>query len=186
MKATGLLLACCLAAIGSALLPKPLLADTPLPPPEKKEVWSSNKQFCAVMDPRKMTTTVYHLRGLGRREKDWAMYGWFRVASLADDGEHLIVGHAGMNLLPLDIRQDDVMLYFFKEGKLINSVTLGELVERKSSLKRTASHYYWGRCVGLDRRGNYVVETVENRTLVFDVTTGKPVAMASSTAADPK
>ena len=59
--------------------------------------------------------------------------------------------------------------------KLIELVTLGELVSRKSSLERTASHYYWGEYRGLDDDGNYVVETVEKRTAIFNVATGKPI-----------
>jgi hypothetical protein len=34
-------------------------ADTPLPPPAKKEVWSGNHFYCAVMDPASNLTTVY-------------------------------------------------------------------------------------------------------------------------------
>jgi hypothetical protein len=150
-------------------------ADTPLPPPKKKEVLSNNKQFCAVMDPRLMMTTVYRIGENSSREKAWAMYGWFRVANLADDGEHLVVGYDGMNLVPLDIEMDDVMIYFFRKGELINHVTLGELVKNKLSLKRTASHYLWGSFRGINQEGDYVVETVEGRTVVFDVATGKPM-----------
>jgi hypothetical protein len=151
------------------------LADEPLPPPAKKEVWSENKRFCAVMEPRKMITTVYRVSESGARQKSWAMYGWFRVADLANDGEHLIVGYDGMSLVELDIEMNDVMIYFLRKGELLNHVTLGQLVKKKSSLTRTASHYYWGDFRGLDQDGNYVVKTVEGRTVVFDVATGKPV-----------
>jgi hypothetical protein len=80
-----------------------------------------------------------------------------------------------VNLLARNFETDDVMIYFFKRGELINYVTLEDLIERRSSLKRTASHYRWGRFRGLDEDGNYVVETVERRTLVSDVATGRPI-----------
>jgi hypothetical protein len=155
-----------------------LLADTPLPPPAMKEVWSPNKQFCAVMDPKPMTTTIYRVEGEGKRNKQWAMQGWFRVAHLADDGEHLVVGHGGINLLPLNVTKDEPMIDFFKRGERIKTVTLGELLKDQSSLKRTVSHYLWGSYLGLDEKGHYAVETVEGRKLVFDVTTGKPLTPA--------
>ena len=56
-------------------------ADTPLPPPAKKEIWSGNHFYCAVMDPASNLTIVYHVRD-GKRTKLWSMLGWFRVAYL--------------------------------------------------------------------------------------------------------
>lgn len=177
---TGLLL-----FILTITIPATLLADGPLPPPAIKEVWSPNKLFCAVMDPKTMTTTIFRIEGdpgnLERevkRNKQWAMHGWFRVAHLADDGEHLIIGHDGINLLPLDVTKNEPLIRFFKKGKRINVVTLGELVEDQSSLKRTVSHLCWGSYLGLVE-GHYAVETVEGRKLIFDVTTGKPLRPAA-------
>ena len=174
MRKTRSLFVSVLAAVVFLAVLRTSSADTPLPPPKTKEVWSNNKQFCAVMDPHLKVTTVSRIAENGSREKSWAMYGWFRVADLANDGEHLVVGYDGMNLVRLDVEMDDVMIYFFKKGELINYVTLGELVKDKSRLKRTASHYLWGSFHGLNQDGNYVVETVEGRTLAFDVATGKP------------
>lgn len=155
----------------------PLFADTPLPPPARKEVWSPNKRFCAVMDPKPTTITVYRIEPDGKRTSQWAMKGWFRVAHLANDGQHLIEGHGGINLLPLNVTKEEPMIWFYKKGELLNTVTLGELLNNQSSLKRTASHYLWGSYLGLDEQGHYVVETVEGRKLAFDVTTGKAVPL---------
>jgi hypothetical protein len=165
--------AICLTAWIVFLVSGHLQADTPLPPPQVKEIWSPNKQFCAVMDPKPMTTTVYRVEEGGRRTRSWAMYGWFRVAHLADDGEHLVAGHDGINLLPLKVIKDEPMIRFFRRGELLNTVTLGQLLKNQSSLKRTASHYLWGSYLGLDKKGHYVVETVEDRRLTFTVNTGK-------------
>jgi predicted SnoaL-like aldol condensation-catalyzing enzyme len=72
------------------------------------------------------------------------------------------------------------MIEFFKRGELIGTVKLGDLLKDQSSLKRTVSHCLWGSYLGLDAKGHYVVETVEGRKLVFDVTTGKPVTTAEN------
>jgi hypothetical protein len=160
-----------------------LLADSPLPPPEVKEVWSPNKKFCAVMNPTPMTTTVFRVEDDGKRTKSWAMQGWFRVANLTDDGEHLVVGNGGINLLPLNVTKNEAMIEFFKRGKLISTVTLGELLKDQSNLQRTVSHYAWGNYLGLDEKGHYIVETVEGRKLAFDVPTGKRLTYEALTPA---
>lgn len=165
----------------SALASGPSLADTPLPPPQKKEVCSNNKQFCAEMDPRTRLTTVFAVKH-GSREKKWAMPGWFRLAYLADDGEHLVIGHEGINLLPLDLNKEDILIYFIKRGEVVNTVTVSEVVKNKSSLKRTASHLLWGSYLGIDQDGHFGIETVEGRSLYFDVTTGRIAKTASGTS----
>jgi hypothetical protein len=175
MRTTANLLFCVLAIT----IQTELSADTPLPPPTVREVWSPNKQFCAVIDPNTKTTTVYRVGSERKRTKSWAMSGWFRTAHLADDGEHFIVGHDGINLLPLNVTKNEPLIRFFRRGKLISTATLGELLKDQSSLKRTVSHYLWGNYLGLDGQGHYCVETVEGRKLAFDVTTGKPLMPGS-------
>ena len=155
-------------------------ADTPLPPPRAKEVWSANKRFCAAMNPESMTTVVCRVAKDGERKQIWTMKGWFRVADLANDGEHLIVGHDGINLLPTNVTKAEPMIRFFKKNKLIKTVTLGELLTDVSKLERTVSHYRWGSYIGLDKKGRYVVETVEGKKLAFDVTTGTPEGQSQS------
>jgi hypothetical protein len=108
--------------------------------------------------------------------------GWFRVAYLADDGEHLVIGHEGINLLPLNLDKNDILIYFVKRGEVVKTVTVSELVKNRSRLKRTASHLLWGSYLGIDEDGHFGVETVEARSLYFDVTTGEIAKAASSTS----
>lgn len=154
---------------------RPSLADSPLSPPAMRTVWSPNRAFFMTMDPARMTTTVYRAAPGGRGEKVWAMYGWFRVAELANDGEHVVAGYDGMNLIPRQYDREEVMLRFFRRGELIQDVTLDQLVLDFSRLRRTVSHFAWGNYLGLDESGHYAVETVEGRRLRFDVRTGNPV-----------
>ena len=146
-------------------------ADEPLPPPETKTVWSANRAWCAVMDPRTDVTTVYRVEEGDRRTVSWAMIGWYRVAYLADDGVHLVIGHPGINLLPRDARETDVLLYFVHRGELTRAVPLRDVLPF-SKLKPTVSHLLWGSYVGLDAEGRMVVKTVEEKVLRYDVATG--------------
>jgi hypothetical protein len=131
------------------------------------------------MEPDKQVTTIYRITQGKREEKVWSMYGWFRVAALANDGEHLVAGYGGRNLIPLDYNKQQVMLYFFKRGELINHVTLDQIIRDNSKLQRTVSHYHWGNFEGLDQAGRYVVETVDGRRIRFDVAKGTPVTEES-------
>ncbi len=48
-----------------------------------------------------------------------------RVAALAGDGAHLVIGHDGMKLLPFDAGPGTVVLTFIQRGEVIRRVTLG-------------------------------------------------------------
>jgi hypothetical protein len=180
MKKSGIAIAALMAVLVMIALFGTSQADSPLPPPAKKTIWSASKQFFAVMEPDKEITTIYRSAQGKQAEKVWSMYGWFRVAALTDDGEHLVVGYWGINLLPIEYDKRQVMLYFFKRGELINYVTLDQIIRDNSRLQRTVSHYAWGMFNGLDQAGRYVIETVEGRTIRYDVATGTPVTEGST------
>jgi hypothetical protein len=100
------------------------------------------------------------------------MAGWFRLAALSDDGEILVAGYDGMNLLPLDYSPDLVVLTFYRRGAFIAEVTLDQVIDDFAALERTVSHYNWGYYLGFDQAGRYVIETVEGRRIAFDAATG--------------
>jgi hypothetical protein len=150
----------------------PARADGKLPEPARHEVRSPNGAFAAEIDPQ-MGVRVFDLRGKARVLR-WRMRGWFRVAALADDGDHLVTGYFGQDLLDLDHKPDEVMLTFWERGKVIAEVRLDQLVRDRSKLERTASHYFWGSFLGLDAKGCYRVQTVEKKQLGFDAKTGRP------------
>lgn len=151
-------------------------ADAPLPPPAVKEVWSGSHYYLAVMDPDTNLTTVY-FTGNQPRKKLWTMLGWYRVAFLSGDGEHLVVGHEGGNLLPLDVQDDHIMAYFVRRGEVIAMLRLADLVKNPAGLRRTASHYLWGNYLGIDEDGRFRVETLDGKRHYFDTTTGKLVKL---------
>lgn len=151
------------------------LADSPLRVPALKTVCSANGKYCAVMDPTSGTTGVRRMGGNGG--KIWSMEGWYRVAALTDDGDVLVTGYGGVNLLPLDYSPDLEILTFFKRGVYVKSVTLKEIFDDLSVLRRTVSHYHWGAYLGFDAEGRYLIETVDGRRIAYDVVTGKPVPL---------
>jgi hypothetical protein len=146
-------------------------ADAPLPPPSQIVQWSSNRQYVAVADPGRDAVAVYRVEGPNRTEL-WSISPWQRSFELADDGEHLVVCYSGLNLLPLDYKASWTMVTFYRRGIVVRAWTLAELVPDLTKLRRTASHYSWGKCVGFDPTGAFQVETVDRGTLKFNAGTG--------------
>ncbi len=146
-------------------------ADAPLGAPSRETIWSPNKAYFAVMDPTDWITTVYRATPDGKPTPRWAMYGWFREAYLADDGEHLVADPQGMSLLPLDYDKTQAMLYSFRRGELIKIVTLDKVAGAPPKLYRTASHFTFGRYVGFQHDGRFVVEPAQGPRFTLDVMT---------------
>lgn len=147
-------------------------ADEPLLPPQAWETCSPSGAYCARLDPENNTITGYEPGGPNL----WSAKGWSRIAALADDGEHLVLGYAGLNLIPQNYRSDMTMLTFYRGGKVIKTVPLKDLVSDPIiRANPTVSHYYWGNFWGLNADGHFVVETADNRIVRFDLSTGDPV-----------
>jgi hypothetical protein len=151
------------------------VADAPLGPPELTSIWSSNRRIVAVSDPAQNRLTVYRAVG-GERTELWSMAGWERSFAVSDDGEYLVACFSGLNLLPLDFRQNWKLLKFYRRGVTLRSWTVAELVRDQTKLLRTASHYEWGHCAGFESTGAFAVVTVDRGTIVFDVSTGQLVS----------
>lgn len=138
-----------------------------------KAVCSLNGFFCAVMDPEQKVTTVVRRRAGGVSQPLWSMDGWFRVAYVSNDGEYLVTGYDGVNLLPLNYKRNQVMISFYDRGKLIRQVRLNEMISDFSKLEKVASHYRWGECLGLNSEDHLTVELVDKTWLMFDIKTGQ-------------
>ena len=149
-------------------------ADEPMPKPAKVTVHSPNNKSYAFSepDPTVPTTTVFEDAS---KAKLWSMKGWYRSFWLADDGEHLVVGYPGLNLLSQKHAKDEALVWFYEKGELVAKGTLDQIVADEAHLEKTVSHYHWGMGKGFDEKGRFVIETVERKEVVFDVTTGKIV-----------
>lgn len=156
------------------------LFDQPLPQPATHTSFSANKAWCAVSDLEKSVTRVHRVSNGRPADARWQIAGWHRHIDVSDDGEYLVIGYDGWNLLPRDYDKDMIMLSIYCKGHLVRAIRLRELIRRFWRLRRTVSHYHWGTFSGFDGRGGYLVETVEGR-LVFDLATGRRPDQSSQT-----
>jgi hypothetical protein len=142
--------------------------DTPLPPPNKVTAVSPNGAVRAISDPNSGTRVedVTHGKVL------WRLPDWYRSMRVANDGKHLVTEFDGMNLIPLDFRDDFVLLTFWRDGRKIRQITVRDLFPDRRGLVRTVSHYAWRVTMEFDARGRLRVSRVDGKTLLFDVTTG--------------
>ena len=146
-----------------------LLADAPLRPPAKYKVCSPNEVFCAVADPATQSVSVF---ARGATVPIWSLNSWHRQIFLANDGDHLIIGPSGLELIPLDTKLADPLLTFMNRKATVRVVSVGDLFASLSSLRRTASHYHWGRVIGVSARDQLVVQLVNGKRVAFNISTG--------------
>lgn len=156
------------------------MADEELPLPEHKTVCSPSGVYCAELNPASQRTIIWK-----DGQEIWSMPGWFGDAYLADDGEHFVEGYWGYNLLALKAGPSTTMITFWRRGELVRRAPLSEIIADLSNLTRTASHYFWGYTMGIDKEGRFLVQTVEDRVLAFDVESGALVESRPHSRLDP-
>ena len=67
------------------------------------------------------------------------------------------------------------MLTFYRRGERVAVVHLGELFADRSFVHLRPARYEWGRFVGFVGLHRFAVDTVEQRRLTYDVTSGKQI-----------
>ncbi len=160
-----LLLAALLVVVGIAR------GDMPLPPPSKVTAVSPSGAIRAVSDPDSGT----RVEDVAHGKMLWRLQHWYRSMRVANDGKHLVTESDGMNLIPLDFRDDFVLLTFWRDGRKIRQITIRGLFPDRRGLVRTVSHYAWRLTIDFDAHGLLRVSRVDGKTLLFDVTTGNIV-----------
>lgn len=143
-------------------------ADTPLRPPAIHKVSSHNHAFTVISSPEKGTWVLNN----ATNQKLWSMTDWYRWIFVSNDGDYLVTGYNGLNLIPSSYTDDLVLFTFWKRGKEIRKVTLKEIVPDKSILLRTASHYLWGTIIGINDKNELLVKRIDEKIFLFDVSTG--------------
>jgi hypothetical protein len=133
---------------------------------------SANKRFYAARGPRGKSTLVFRQVGPKEAEKIWEKADWTHVAFLSNDGEYLVTGYEGNNLLRHRHAPDVVMLQFYRRGTLLRSIKLNEIIVSRDRLDVTDSGVFWGFYEGFLTLHRFAVDTVEERRLIYDVTTG--------------
>ena len=158
-----------LIALIAAFLASPALADTPLPPPEKLTACSPARKLCATSDP---VTNVTLVSPQPPGQASWQIPGWHRWLFPSDDGESVVFGYGGMNLVPVDVTLSQPVLLFYNSGRLVRTIKLDQLYERKSQLQRTVSHFAWVYSIGFNSSNQFVVELVNGEKVAFAPSTG--------------
>lgn len=72
-----------------------------------------------------------------------------------------------------------MVVAFWEAGKLLESYSLGDLGYSARNLEKTASHYHWGRYLGIGNDGRFRLAMVGGVSLVFDPQTGALVGRES-------
>ena len=148
-----------------------------------KSFSSKNRKFMAIVCPDDKNLFVFKVnwRGaVGRREKMpiWSTEACFEEVWVANDGQHLIgAAYAGCTL-PSNYTSEEIIFSFLKNGGSIGDIRLNEIISDCSKLEETQSGVRWGKVKGFNEAGYLVAETVENKMLMFDPTTGKKAAFS--------
>jgi hypothetical protein len=144
-------------------------------------VYSSNRQFYAVPAGAKSTVTrVFRNLGPRRSEKVWEKRGWNYVTNISDDGEYLVTGYDGNNVLDRNYTPDTVMLTFYRRSTPVRSVPLREIIVDVKRMAEWHEGFEWGFYRGFVAEHQFAVDTAEDRRLVYDVTTGALVEVLPS------
>lgn len=146
-------------------------ADAPILDGDVVRIDAAKRVFFAAPSRDHQSTIVFRAAKGKKPERVWAMPGWQTTAWLSDDGDYLVVGYAGVNLLELDHKPDEVMLSFFRRGTLVGTVRLTDIIENQAHMRRSVSHYGWGHYLGFVGLHQFAVTTIEDRELVYDVAT---------------
>lgn len=152
------------------LLCGPVFADEPLRPPHLHIQCSPSGAFCASSDPAKDTTSLV---SVATGQVLWSIPGWHRWLFVSDDGESVVIGHDGMNLVPLDVSLAEPVLFFYNRGHLMHTVRLGDLYQSKAQLQRTVSHFAWAHDPGFNGSNQLIVHLVDGKQIAFDSRTGQ-------------
>lgn len=112
----------------------------------------------------------------GSGEKIWETNGWYAFqVYLSHDGKYLArVNSNPSGSAPTD---DDRVVAFYADGKLLREYSSKELVKNTEKVERSVSHYYWASnnrdLPKIDYGYVFKIETIENRLYSFDMKTGE-------------
>jgi hypothetical protein len=154
-----------------------VIADAPILDGDVVRIDAAKRAFFAAPSRDHHSTVVYYRVARGKKpEPIWTMPGWYSVAWLSDDGDYLVTGYPGNNLLELDHKPNEVMLSFYRRGVAVGTIRLDAILENQARMRKSVSHYGWGHFLGFVAPHQFAVTTIEDRELVYDVTTGKQLS----------
>jgi hypothetical protein len=144
-------------------------ADAPLPAPERLTVCSSMNTFCAVSDPDKKITIV---TANNSKKILWSIPGWHRWLLVSNDGESIVIGYAGLNLVPYNVSLKDPVIHFYHRGKRVRSVVLGEIYQDITQMRATVSHRVWLDRLSINKANQLILELPSQQKIAYRLKTG--------------
>ena len=153
---------CSLAASAAAQVP------AAPPAPETYYVPSKRENCQAEINAERQEMLV---RERGKTEILWRYPGW-RRSFLLFDCHHGAIFHVGRLLSAGDIAENLTIISFLKDGNVIRTWRLKELIFDLRNLVPANGYWRWGETNGIDQDGRLTLETVEKRRLHFDPSTG--------------
>lgn len=152
------------------------VADAPLAPPPTI-VCSLSGKICASREAQVQSVVIWKRLPQAGRRNLWRAPISLANAQVADDGKSLVAAYPGANLLDADATLATPMLTFYRPGQSPVVITLGQIVTDPSVLPKTVSHRLWVRAYGYNARGDYVVNTVDGRQLIYNPANGHPIEL---------
>ncbi len=176
-------LACLLfLATSSVSLADMVSAEAP-PSAAQAVMCSASGRYCLHGPPLQQNLTMFRM-DRGQATPVWTAPGEAAHYMVAEDGEHYVRIPLGQTRLALGGDRTSprrVMFVFYARERELARVTLGQLIHSISQLSGTISHRTWARDFGFAPDGKFVIRTVENRTFVFDPTTGALLGEGATT-----
>jgi hypothetical protein len=142
----------------------PAWADEPLPAPYRVTLSSEKKRYSVVSEPTRNETQVFRGRPSGKPL--WTVEGWHQVLFISDEGT-LAIGQPGNNLLERNYQPTDVLLRLYRDGKLVRTVTVAEVIPDRKLLRETVSHWYWGVFEGFSK-GKFWLKRLDGKRFSFE------------------
>lgn len=117
---------------------------------------------------------AFRLNYDGTEVELWSVSGWYA-------NKVYLAGKKAINLVRLGNwargqapKSADLAVAFYENGKPLKSYSTADLINKPDSVIQSVSHYQWKLSSNLTRNNKYLyIETVENITYKFDVSTGE-------------
>lgn len=160
--------------------------------PHDYKIVSKNERFVFVMLPSdtwvpdEVLRSKYKISGLyennGSTNHLWTIDWYAGRVFISDDGKHLVrMGEWPRLLDDMDIKKggpvlNQLAVAFYKEGKLLKSYSIGDLIFDATRLPKSISHFLWFEDISFDdAAGKFIVTTLDGKKYMFDIHSGETI-----------
>jgi len=135
---------------------------------EQKELPIYEKDRCKEIE----TLNHYRKSGMYRKGESnkslWTVDWYSHQVLVANDGQHLI------RLGPWASRTFEEAISFFRNGELLASYRINDLVSDENELPHSVSHFEWKKSSNFDEKSmTFNISTIDGNEFTFDVRTGQ-------------